>query len=114
MSDLFSVGPMSTDRPVNGARQIACGICASSLAPGARMTGGRYTFRCVGCCARLLLSAWDLPDLVEAHLAAMERFGAAPPRERILRLADRLRSGPWPAGSVRPSAPSQSGTAASP
>lgn len=110
--DLFQ-GAASVPPKRAEPRAIACPLCAASLAPGARMTGGRYSFGCVGCCARLVLSAWGMPGLIEANLAAVDRWGDGPPRERVLRLADRLRHGRTGADSAPRSGTLPSDTAAS-
>ncbi|MCX8018317.1 MAG: hypothetical protein N2690_10525 [Rhodocyclaceae bacterium] len=46
--------------------------------------------QCAGCCARLVLSAWPAPKLVEAMLASIARFKDAPSREEVLARASML------------------------
>jgi len=51
---------------------------------------GRYSFQCVGCCARLVLSARPDKRLAAGHLAALSLFEGAPSRAHVLRRAGRL------------------------
>lgn len=55
-----------------------CPDCQSACA--SRHSGGRYSFACIACMARLIASARPLKALQDAHIAALARFhGAAWP-----------------------------------
>jgi hypothetical protein len=45
---------------------------------------GAYRFACLACCTRLVLSAYPSKPHAASMLAAIERFGGNPGRERIL------------------------------
>ena len=59
-------------------------ICAPCELSKQRPHSGAYSFKCVDCCCRLVLSAHPLKHLAAGHLAAIERFPGNPGRERIL------------------------------
>lgn len=60
---------------------MTCAACAS--VQSGRL-GGRYDFRCVQCCARLVISARPLKHAQWAMLAAIARTPGAPSRQAVL------------------------------
>jgi hypothetical protein len=58
-----------------------CQACESSRR---RVTSGAYNFRCVHCCARLVLSAHPNKKQASVMLAAIARFRDAPGRDEVL------------------------------
>ena len=69
-----------------------CQFCESSKSPHA---AGRVNLKCLGCCARLVLSASPDKRLAAGHLAAIERLPGAPSRTDILaEVAKRRSDGP--------------------
>lgn len=58
-----------------------CPACESSKQ---RPHSGAYSFKCVECCCRLVLSTRPDKRLAASMLAAIERFPDNPGRERIL------------------------------
>lgn len=69
---------------------------------------GAYSFKCVECCSRLVLSARPDKRQAAAMLAAIERFPGNPGRERIL---ESVRQALMKHPSASTSAGSQSGSA---
>lgn len=69
---------------------------------------GAYSFKCVECCSRLVLSARPDKRQAAAMLAAIERFSDNPGRERIL---ESVRQALTKHHSASTSAGSQSGSA---
>lgn len=60
-----------------------CPACRAASALPARK-GGRYDFRCLPCCARLVVHARPSKPHQDAHLAAIARLDGAPSRREIL------------------------------
>lgn len=60
---------------------MTCKQCESSKQ---RPHSGAYSFKCVDCCCRLVLSTKPDKQKAAAMLAAIERFPGNPGRERIL------------------------------
>lgn len=58
-----------------------CKFCESSKP---LPVAGRVNQKCLGCCARLVLSASPDKRLATGHLAAIERLPGAPKRADIL------------------------------
>lgn len=58
-----------------------CKACASSRE---RPRSGAYNFRCLDCCARLVLSAYPDKRRAGAMLEAIQRCPGNPGRERVL------------------------------
>ena len=58
-----------------------CPHCTKAATTGRCIT---YQIHCVGCCARLVMSARPLRTVQEGHLAAIGRHDNAPTREQIL------------------------------
>ncbi len=67
---------MTTDAP-------RCPACRAAQALPQRK-GGRYDFRCVRCCARLIVHARPSKPHQDGHLAAIARLDGAPTRQEIL------------------------------
>ncbi len=63
------------------AETALCPACESSRQ---RATSGAYNFRCVHCCARLVLSAHPNKRQASVMLAAIARFRDAPGRDEVL------------------------------
>lgn len=82
-----------------------CPQCESSRQ---RPNSGAYSFKCVECCCRLVLSARPDKRQAAAMLAAIERFPGNPGRERIL---ESVRQALTKHPSASTSAGSQSGSA---
>ena len=60
---------------------MTCKQCESSKQ---QPHSGAYSFKCVECCSRLVLSTRPDKRLAASMLAAIERFPDNPGRERIL------------------------------
>ena len=60
---------------------MTCQQCKSSKQ---RPHSGVYSFKCVECCCRLVLSAQPDKRLAASMLAAIDRFPDNPGRERVL------------------------------
>ena len=60
---------------------MTCQQCESSKQ---RPHSGAYSFKCVECCCRLVLSTRPDKRLAASILAAIERFPENPGRDRIL------------------------------
>lgn len=58
--------------------------CESCATRKARPFSGAYSFRCVACCAALVLTAHPNKRLAAGHLAAIDRFRENPGRELVL------------------------------
>ena len=84
---------------------MTCKQCESSKQ---RPHSGAYSFKCVACCCRLVLSARPDKRLAASMLAAIERFPGNPGRERILVSVAQALTKPH---SAPTSAGSQSGSA---
>jgi len=84
---------------------MTCQQCESSKQ---RPHSGAYSFKCVECCSRLVLSARPDKRLAASMLAAIERFPDNPGRERILECVRQTLTKPL---SAPTSAGSQSGSA---
>ena len=78
---------------------MTCQQCKSSKQ---RPHSGVYSFKCVECCCRLVLSAQPDKLLAASMLAAIERFPDNPGRERILECVRQTLTKP-------PSAPTSAG-----
>lgn len=67
--------------------QPACQACESSK----RLpVSGVYSFTCVSCCARLVITARKDKSKMEALLAAIARFKGSPTREQISECARQI------------------------
>ena len=84
---------------------MTCKQCESSKQ---RPHSGAYSFKCVECCSRLVLSTRPDKRLAASMLAAIERFPDNPGRERILESVRQTLTKP---PSAQTSAGSQSGSA---
>lgn len=60
---------------------MKCQFCESSKSP---RVAGRVNLLCLGCCARLVLSASPDKRLATVHMAAIARLPGAPTRQDIL------------------------------
>lgn len=60
---------------------MTCQQCESSRQ---RPHSGAYSFKCVACCCRLVLSAYPSKPHAAAMLAAIERFPGNPGRAKVL------------------------------
>lgn len=56
---------------------MTCAHCKSDKSPV-------YDLTCIGCCARLVVSARPWKDRQEAMLAVISRFEGAPSREDVI------------------------------
>jgi len=81
---------------------MTCQQCESSKQ---RPHSGAYSFKCVECCCRLVLSARPDKRLAASMLAAIDRFPDNPGRERILECVRQTLTKP---PSVNPNAGLQS------
>lgn len=79
---------------------MTCEACASVQSG---RPGGRYDFRCVDCCARLVRSARPLKAAQLAMLAAIERTPGAPSRDLLLGAVKRIDATPSPPPGLGPS-----------
>ena len=84
---------------------MTCKQCESSKQ---RPHSGAYSFKCVECCCRLVLSTRPDKRLAATMLAAIDRYPQNPGRERIL---ESVRQALTKHPSAPTSAGSQSGSA---
>ncbi len=66
--------------------------CLACQAASTRPPSGAYDFKCVHCCARLLLASDPDHARVKAQIAAIRRFREAPPLQTIFDCARRMRA----------------------
>jgi hypothetical protein len=67
---------------MNDAVTPRCPACRRSI--DLPIKGGRYDFKCVHCCARLIVHARPAKAQQEAHFSAIGRLDAAPAKEQIV------------------------------
>ena len=65
------------ERILSGGGKMTCKLCSDEISPV-------YDLHCVGCCARLVVSARPWKSHQEAMLAVISRFEGAPSREDVI------------------------------